>query len=393
VTLTNRILVCAEDARALEQTRRRLEGYCPGYETIFHHDSRRALYEFQEKPFDLVFLENNFNPDAGVDLLDQMAEIAPRSARFLVSRWINHAITARCVLASHQILNEPLDGRTVEGFCQRSELINRLIVNDTMEQLVSRMQIVPGHPSLYLKISQALSRPDTNLESIAELVSSDCAISTRLVQTVNLPYYGFAHSVSHPIDAMLIIGMETTRGLVLGLEAFSKLQGGRIASATVDTVWEHSQRVAQNGRRIAQLFSENASVAHDAYASGLMHDIGKLVLEANFPKDYQSAQTIALMRQLPLSQVEQETFGVNHAAVGAYLLSMWGLPLSVVEAVARHHAAASEFKSGFNASVALHLSNFLETGEVHDASDIADYPEELGIDERFEEIAQSRLAI
>jgi len=385
---SSRILILADDPHSLQRTEEALKGLAHEVQLRFCKTSEAAWREVQAESFDLIFVESTKDAMNGIDFLDRVAQQNAAPARFLVSRWIDHQVAARCVLSSHQILNTPLNELMMNTLLERAEFIKRLVLHKPMQELVSRMHFFPSRPTLYLKISEALANSEVNLEAVAELISRDLAISTKLIQTVNLPFYGFAHTVSHPVDAMLIVGLETTRDLVLGLEAFSKLKTERISLASIDQIWKHSQAVAQNGRRISHLMTDDVSVAHDAFTSGLLHDIGKRALEGNFPDQYSTARRVAHKMKLPLWKVEEQVFGANHAEVAAYLLSLWGLPLSVIEAIASHQLGPATLKPEFSSTIALHLANLLQRYEGDGSIPPLeyDYPEELGIQRNIKKI-------
>src|SRR5690606_28867279 len=92
----------------------------------------------------------------------------------------------------------------------------------------------------------------------------------------------------------------------------------------------------------------------------LLHDIGKLALSINIKEEYGGVLRLARQRGVPVWRAELETLGTTHAAVGAYLLAIWGLPAAVVQAVAGHHHLACSLPEEFTALTAVHLANTLE---------------------------------
>jgi HD-like signal output (HDOD) protein len=101
----------------------------------------------------------------------------------------------------------------------------------------------------------------------------------------------------------------------------------------------------------------------------VLHDVGKLVLAANYPQRYSQAIAAAQEWNQPLSTIEREMFGAGHADVGGYLLELWGLPTALIEAVAFHHAPRKSQAAGFTALTAVHAANALvNLGEGGDVS-------------------------
>ena len=140
--------------------------------------------------------------------------------------------------------------------------------------------------------------------------------------------------------------------------------------------------------------SKEPAVAHEAYTGALLHDIGKLALAVNLEEQYRQALETAKQKNVPVYDVEQEVFGATHAQAGAYLLSLWGLPARVIEAVARHHRPARELSGEFSAVTAVHLANALEYAETSARSGFPefrldlDYPKELRIQENIEQFRE-----
>jgi putative nucleotidyltransferase with HDIG domain len=254
------------------------------------------------------------------------------------------------------------------------------------------MRTLPSRPSLYLEVMRELRSPTASASTVGELVEKDLAISTKLIQVVNSAFYGLAQQVTDPAAAVLLLGLETTASLVLSIEAFARFDKVKPIYFSMDKVWRHSQSVAASAKKIAELMSNDPEVARNAYTAGLLHDIGKLALALNFEDQYQGAIKLAEKQKLPPSEVEAQVFGATHAETGAYLLSVWGLPLPIVEAVARHHAPAHTMEKVFTTSTALHLAEQLEYSEdpVRRSSkevvlDLA-YPETLQIGGRVDEL-------
>ena len=162
------------------------------------------------------------------------------------------------------------------------------------------MSMLPSAPPLYLALAEAFER-HAPLHEVATLIQSDPAITAKLLQLVNSSFFVDAERVTCVRRAAEKLGAQRLRELLLAAELF---QGSPAAAATAT----HGLRVARLARGLAPAFAD------DAYLAGLLHDVGRLVLDA------------------PAGATE--TF---HARVGGVLLGVWGLPIEVVRAVAFHH--------------------------------------------------------
>jgi putative nucleotidyltransferase with HDIG domain len=141
------------------------------------------------------------------------------------------------------------------------------------------------------------------------------------------------------------------------LNQYDKLKAQAVS---VDKLWQHSTEVAQTARQLALAETGDRDLAEMAFTAGLMHDLGKVVLAANFDDQYHGALLLGAKNGVRAWDVEQDVFGANHGEVGAYLLGLWGLPLPVLEATALHHTPSRSANRGFTALTAVHVANVLE---------------------------------
>src|SRR5262249_8978546 len=131
------------------------------------------------------------------------------------------------------------------------------------------------------------------------------------------------------------------------------------------------------------------AITDEAFISGLLHDVGKLVLAANFPVRLEENIRLARERQHTLWEQEFKVWGASHAELGAHLLSRWGLPSGVIEAVAFHHRPAQARCQTFCAVTAVHVANTVgrpsaPLGQLPQQSVDLDYLRGLGLTDRLE---------
>lgn len=175
------------------------------------------------------------------------------------------------------------------------------------------------------------------MDSVGQIISRDPAVSAKLLQLANSSLLGLQLQVSSIPEALMYLGMETTKSLVLLAHAFSHFEGKASPGMPVDALWKHSFKV---GRR-AQLIGESEQCSSDEagtiFTAGLLHDFGKLLLAANLPSKVRESIVLAKEKGLPMWEAERQVFGTDHAEVGGCLLGIWGLPRSILESVALHH--------------------------------------------------------
>ena len=185
------------------------------------------------------------------------------------------------------------------------------------------------------------------------------------------------------------MGLTTVKHIALAVEVFQQGQGHSqsLAGFSMDSLQQHSLLVGE----VASGFFSDKQTKEDAFVVGLLHDIGRLLLAVELPE--QMAKVLLEMKNTGCSMTiaEERIWGVTHAEVGGYLLGLWGLPYTVIEAVANHHLPTRVDSVEFGLLAAAHIADALVHDEVDDRSsagkfagfDIA-YLENLGVADKVE---------
>jgi len=169
---------------------------------------------------------------------------------------------------------------------------------------------------------------------IEEKVNRDPPLTVRILKVANSPFYGFAGKISNIKHASMILGIPTTRNIVLSAGVMETLNKDRDSGLDFDALWRHS---ASTGV-IAKALAKAAGVAEaEAFTAGLLHDIGKMVLDIFFTTEYEPVLHYRESHGGDLKSAEQEILGFNHAVVGARVAAYWKLPDTIVNACEYHH--------------------------------------------------------
>jgi putative nucleotidyltransferase with HDIG domain len=385
---TQVLLVCDIEAER-ENTSRELQEALPEAHLTLEVNDEDGLKRVKSEEFDYVFTYLKGDALAGIYFLTAVWESNPNTSRFVISTSIlSSDALVRCALGAHQYLRAPLERENLRAAIERADSIKDFVRNPHMRVLVSRMRALPSRPSLYLELMRELRSVNASVSAVSELVSKDLAIASKLIQVANSAYYGSDQQVSDPSAAVLLLGLETTSALVLSIEAFARFDKLKPLYFSIDRVWKHSQIVADLARKISKLMGSDLDTSGHAFTAGLLHDVGKLALAQNFEEQYQTTVQRAEKENAPVHTIEKEVFGATHAATGAYLLAVWGLPQPIVRAVAHHHLAPDLLDASFPEVVALHLAEQIVAGRKPLEELLAVYPAECGLQAIAEGLAE-----
>jgi HD-like signal output (HDOD) protein len=160
-------------------------------------------------------------------------------------------------------------------------------------------------------------------------------ITAKILQLVNSAFFSHIKEVTSIPLAVSYIGLDALRQIALSAAVFHTFQPVLpVAGFCFSSLGKHSWLAA----RIAAQLPSGKNAASAGIVASILHDAGKLVLASRMPHEFERAIQIGIDRGAPLHEVEEEVVGANHAEIGAYLLGLWGLPETVVEAVWRHHS-------------------------------------------------------
>jgi HD-like signal output (HDOD) protein len=215
-------------------------------------------------------------------------------------------------------------------------------------------------PSLYAEIITALESPDVDVGRIAAIITKDMGMTARVLQLVNSAYFALRQHVAGIRQAVSLLGLDTIKSLVLSLHIFSQFEEKRISALNIGKIWRHSLRVGVAAQAIMKHEIKDQALIDDALMAGMLHDMGKFILAANLPNDYVHIKEMAEMENITLVESERKLLGTTHAEIGGYLLALWALPDSIVEAVTFHHSPDHCLASDLAPMPAVHMADILE---------------------------------
>ncbi len=323
-------------------------------------DGEAALEMMAQAPFDVLVSDLGLPGIGGIELIRLARERYPGCCRIVVSGLTDQEEVSRALNATHQFLAKPVEVKTLKGTLARVGALDAFLSHSALKSLVGRLGTLPSFPSLYVEIMKELGAEEPSVERIGEIISQDASMTAKLLQIANSAVMGLGRELTNPAEAVQHLGLSTVRSLALAVQIFSPLAQLRLKGFSLETLWAHNVRTAAIARRLMGLEGAEVGETDDAYTAGMLHDAGKLMLAHSLPRQFQEALDLAASQPCPLHEAEFQVFGATHAAVAAFLLGLWGLPATIVEAVAFHHSPAQGRAGGFGALTMVHAANVLE---------------------------------
>lgn len=259
------------------------------------------------------------------------------------------------------ILREEESPETWADRIERAVLVNQWLMRPEFRMLLPRLRTIPSLPESHRRVVEALQDPQFELANVARIVAEDVGLTAQLLRVVNSAALGLAHPIHSIPDAIALLGAVRLQSLVMSAWAFSFADEKMCRGFSPAAEWQHALAVAQAAENLARERRAKPVVIESAFVAGILHDVGKLMLAANSPEAYADILALARKQPKPLWQTETEVLGYTHAEVGGCLLGLWGLDLTIVDAVSRHHQSdlalseeVSPAKLVFDANVQVH---------------------------------------
>jgi HD-like signal output (HDOD) protein len=280
--------------------------------------------------------------------------------RIVLSGQHDREMTLQTVQVAHQQLLKPCDVSVLKNTISKALALNNFLCCRKLQRVAARIDSLPSMPAIYHQLMDEMHTAYPSIEKVGQIISHDFGMSTKILQMVNSAFFGLYRKISSPTEAVMLLGMETIKALVLSVKIFSQFNRKLLSFFNVDALWNHSLSTGVQAQFIGQKEQFDKQQTSDAFLAGLLHDVGKLILATNFTETYRIIHTKAKPSPCKLWQVEKAVFGTTHAEIGAYLMGLWGFDNTILEAIAFHHQPSGSRIEKAGPLLAVHVSNALQ---------------------------------
>ena len=381
------ILFVDDDARILDGLRRMLLEKRREWNMLFTESGPAALEIMDSTPVDVIVTDMRMPGMDGAKLLMKVQKLHPETIRIVLSGYSEKEFLGQAFLPSQQYLSKPCPKTLLISNLTNALKTRDLLSRTSLRALVGSISRLPSLPASYERFSEELARDKPSIAKLGAIIDRDVAMTAKLLKLVNSPFFGLQGRVLDTTQALDLMGIDLLRSLILTLNLFDSCTVS-IPGFSLRLLLDHSLRTACGAGKIAVLEGLPADVCKEYVTAGLLHDVGKIIISYNMAEAY--AEIIAQLRDesKSLQMAEREVLGATHAEMGAYLLQLWGLPESVVDAALLHHAPGI-IEPGLNPALAVYCANILDRKQVainpgYFKPEVEpEYLQHAGLDQRF----------
>ncbi|MFT4172871.1 MAG: HDOD domain-containing protein [Herbaspirillum sp.] len=341
-----------DDPRVLAGLERALAVQDHGWHCRFADSGAAALAQMTELAADVVVSDMRMPVMDGAELLGKVRDRWPQAVRIVLSGYSDPDLTRRMLEVAHQFIAKPCDTRQLVSAIERATTLRDMFSDAAVVATISRVSHLPAAPRVFNAVTQLLNDPAGNARAVAALIGRDPALAAKVLQLANSAFFGSGRPVHDVGAAIARLGMDMVRLLVLAAQAFE----GADQDPLIDTLQRRALAAAC-------LATDIAGRPGAAATAALLAHIGLMVPE---------------LRRAPPPEPITQCGAPLHAAVGAYLLGLWGLPVDIVHAVACHHQPMRG-EAGFGLTGVVHAATAIAHVEQPDF----DYLAHVGVQDRW----------
>lgn len=234
------------------------------------------------------------------------------------------------------------------------------------EQTLANVYNLPAMSATMLEVSKLLDDPTTNTAALSSMIGKDQGLSTKILSIANSPLYGLTRKVSTIDFAILIIGYQDIKNIVVALTMVDSFKNKSDQYLDQKQFWVHSMLTGTACKRVAE--DLGFRIGSEAFVAGLLHDLGVPVMHKFFAKEFAELVNDFKENEVSLHEAEKNHLGLDHQEIGNFLANKWHLPEHLANSILYHHQpSASPEKDVLTSLVHLvdYMTQKLEVGNFY----------------------------
>lgn len=209
----------------------------------------------------------------------------------------------------------------------------------TLDAVLKKISNLPSLPTVVMELLVSIDQEDVSVDALAIKIAQDQALTARTLRLANSSFYGMQRQITTIDEAILTLGFRTVRSVVTTAALIETFTKSSPSDFEIASFWRHAIATAVCARELGPYLKINPEYA---YTTGLLHDIGRLVLATQFQPNYTATLAYRLQQDCSLLTAEREVLGLDHAVVGHALTQHWKFPETMQQALAAHHSPLDE---------------------------------------------------
>ncbi|MCI4187749.1 response regulator [Dickeya dianthicola] len=343
------VMFVDDESRVLSGIERALMMQDSEWECRFANSGQEALAMLEEKPADVVVSDMRMPFMDGAELLTRVRNRWPGTIRIILSGYSEPDAISRMVDVAHRFVAKPCDSTVLLAMVASALALRDRFQDPAVVEIVGRTSRLPAAPKVFADLCRLIADPGSDTRQIAGLLGSEPALSAKIMQLANSAYFTRGGHINDIGNAITHLGLDQVKLLVLASQVF--------ADAKTDPYVDRLQQNALLASTLAARISGHQGLEPTA---ALLANIALLIPE---------------LRESDDKATPTRGDAPTHAAVSAYLLALWGLPMDIVEAVACHTQPSRSANKTFGVIGAVHVAVTLANNELPDL----DYLEQTGV--------------
>lgn len=326
----------------------------------FAHGGQSALDLLKNKEYDVV-ISDMFMPDIdGAELLKWISENSPGTMRFILSGYSDLELVKKTLVPAHKFFHKPCPKEKMEKEINWIIFLRKLLPDKKIRDQINQLGMLPVNPFIYAMLKQVLYEKDLN--EFKKIIYFDPGMFLNIYKIImnsffieNIELQSF-FKLLHKIDIKVL-------NLIFESQDTFKIYDFYSQKFSLNIVWRHSYRTAFLAKKIAETTKKDFLFIENSFISGLLHSVGVLLMILLFKSEYIKFFLDNIYEKNFLD-LEQNTFNINHATLGAYLVGIWGGNKDIVEAIAFHNRPSLMRKKNLSPLSIVHFCEKIDKNNI-----------------------------
>jgi YesN/AraC family two-component response regulator len=268
-----RILFVDDEPMVLMGLQRTLRKMRAEWEMAFTSSSKEALDILGQQQMDVIISDLKMPEIDGMQLLGEVKARHPRVVRILLSGHHEHEMTLQSVQYAHQNLSKPCDTVVLKQTLAKLFALRDILSDESLKKIVSQIESLPSLPSIYSEILDEMHSKDPSIKKVGDIIAKDPSMTAKILQVVNSVFFGLSRKISSPQEAVMLLGLNTIKSLVLSVKIFAEFSQKKFSWFNIDELFNHSMAVSAFAKAIVKSEKLGQDVMAYSLMGGLLPDL------------------------------------------------------------------------------------------------------------------------